>query len=629
MEVSMAPIPPFTAFPLLSSVRASLARDVFAPAQRLSTVRQITAMLDGIYAHLWQKRAMYAFDPVTRLRLLERELPGMTDARFQAALQRIMVELRDLHTLYVLPRPYRNTASVGILVERFWDDQTPHWIVSKLADGLGTGDAPFTVGVEVTHWNGAPVAAAVARHADEESGSNPAARLARGIERMTQRSLALSAIPDEDWVDLEYLVDDRPNGIRLPWRVVDSAHVLEFDEEAALRGGTATDLGIDVRNEILQRVKKTLFAPAAGRAGGQVPTDAATGLLETSRDHELRARVVTTTHGVYGHLRIFTFKPVDEPDVVDDIGDFLAEVQRLLELLPPDGLILDVRGNGGGAVRAAESLLQYFTPKPITPSPLQLVATPATADLCAKVEQLNPWRASVEQSLATGSQYSAALPLYKPAEVNKVGQIYHGPVVLVTDALCYSATDTFASLFQDHGVGTVLGVDPATGAGGANVWALSDLLTQWPGAPVEPLPFGADLRVALRRTLRVGERAGQPIEDLGVQPDTPYRLTRRDLLEGNVDLMEAAGQELAKGITRVLTATVAAQSPTAVTLKVTTNRIDSVDLYVDGRPALTRRVGDGEQRVEVPISGAGSRLIRIEGFDHTQLVAARNVTLTG
>src|SRR5262249_44900198 len=117
----MAPIPPFIAFPLLSSVRASLARDVFAPAQRLSTVRQITAMLEGIYAHLWQKRAMYAFDPIARLRVLERGLPGMSDARFHAALQRIMVELRDLHTLYVLPRPYRNTASVGILVERLWD----------------------------------------------------------------------------------------------------------------------------------------------------------------------------------------------------------------------------------------------------------------------------------------------------------------------------------------------------------------------------------------------------------------------------------------------------------------------------------------------------------------------------
>jgi hypothetical protein len=598
----MAPIPPFAAFPLLSSERASLARDVFTPAQRLSTVRQISVMLEGIYAHLWQKRAMYAFDPVARLRVLERELPGMSDTRFQAVLQRIMVELRDLHTLYVLPRPYRNTASVGILVERFWDSETPHWIVSKVADGLGTGDAPFTVGVEVTHWNGAPIAVAVARHADEESGSNPAARLARGIERMTQRPLALSAIPDEDWVDLEYLVDDRPNNIRLPWRVVDSAHVLEFDEEAALRGGTTVDLGLDVRSEILQRVKKALFGQAAGRAGRQAPADAAAepDPLKTPRDHELRARIITTTHGVYGHLRIFTFKPVDEPDVADDIGDFLAEVQRLLGLLPPDGLILDVRDNGGGAVRAAESLLQYFTPKPITPSPLQLIATPATADLCAKVEQLNPWRDSVEQSLATGSQYSAALPLYKPAEVNKVGQIYHGPVVLVTDALCYSATDTFASLFQDHGIGMVLGVDPATGAGGANVWALSDLLTQWPGAPVEPLPFGADLRVALRRSLRVGERAGQPIEDLGVQllqSDIPYRLTRRDLLEGNVDLMEAAGRELAKGITRVLTATVAAQSPTAVTLSLTTGRIDSIDLYVDGRPALTRRVGNGELRV--------------------------------
>src|SRR5262249_61064324 len=130
--------------------------------------------------------------------------------------------------------------------------ETAPWAVVEPGDGPGTGARPFPGGVEVPNWNGAPIGVAAARHADEESGSNPAARLARGIERMTQRPLALSAIPDEDWVDLEYLVDGRPNNIRLPWRVVDSAHVLEFDEEAVLRGGPAADLGIDVRNEILQ-----------------------------------------------------------------------------------------------------------------------------------------------------------------------------------------------------------------------------------------------------------------------------------------------------------------------------------------------------------------------------------------
>ena len=38
-----------------------------------------------------------------------------------------------------------------------------------------------------------------------------------------------------------------------------------------------------------------------------------------------------------------------------------------------------------------------------------------------------------------------------------MGQTYHGPVVLITDALCYSTTDIFAAGFQDHDLGFVLG----------------------------------------------------------------------------------------------------------------------------------------------------------------------------
>ena len=30
--------------------------------------------------------------------------------------------------------------------------------------------------------------------------------------------------------------------------------------------------------------------------------------------------------------------------------------------MPPDGLVVDLRGNGGGAIQAAERLLQLFTP---------------------------------------------------------------------------------------------------------------------------------------------------------------------------------------------------------------------------------------------------------------------------
>ena len=143
----------------------------------------------------------------------------------------------------------------------------------------------------------------------------------------------------------------------------------------------------------------------------------------------------------------------------------------------------------------------------------------------------------MDQAVETGSIYSSAFPITPVDGANAIGQRYYGPVVLVTDARCYSATDIFAAGFQDHEIGPVLGVDDNTGAGGANVWthgllkALRRPAAATPRPPYAPLPRQADMRVAIRRTLRVGALAGTPVEDLGVAADARHEMTRRDVLE--------------------------------------------------------------------------------------------------
>ena len=56
------------------------------------------------------------------------------------------------------------------------------------------------------------------------------------------------------------------------------------------------------------------------------------------------------------------------------------------------------------------------------------------------------------------------------------------------------------------------------------------------------------MRVAIRRTLRVGLQAGTEIEDLGVEPTDVHDLTLRDLLERprDADLLEAAAKLLSQ-----------------------------------------------------------------------------------
>ncbi|MET4720722.1 hypothetical protein ABIF63_004828 [Bradyrhizobium japonicum] len=52
------------------------------------------------------------------------------------------------------------------------------------------------------------------------------------------------------------------------------------------------------------------------------------------------------------------------------------------------------------------------------------------------------------------------------------------------------------------------------------------------------------MRVAIRRTLRVGAQAGTEIEDLGIEPDKIHEPTVQDLLNNDVDLFQAAAELL-------------------------------------------------------------------------------------
>ena len=240
----------------------------------------------------------------------------------------------------------------------------------------------------------------------------------------------------------------------------------------------------------------------------------------------------------YGYVRIFTFNvPAADP--------FVDEFVRLVGLLPDTGLVIDVRGNGGGLIYAAEQLLQVLTPAPIEPEPAQFVNTVLNLKICRNHRRstalpglvLEPWIDSIQQATRTGAAFSRGIPITSPDDANRRGQAYQGPVVLITDALSYSATDLFAAGFQDHAIGPVIGVGGATGAGGANVWThallrrLMEPDNEDPGpSPFQVLPRGADLRVAVRRTTRVGSNAGNVLEDLGVVPGgaVPDEPARRD-----------------------------------------------------------------------------------------------------
>ena len=605
-------------------------------AERRTLVEQALILINDIYVHLPLKKAMHSIDPVQRLRLLKSRVDSMSELDFHSELLATFNSLRDLHTNYTLPAPYQGRfAFLGLMIERFEDNGRSRWMVSKVAEGLSTV-TELVPGVELTHWNGMPMDIAVWRNAQKEAGSNEAARLARGLESMTLRALASSLPPDEDWVDLAFVADGQTHEARLNWFVFNGGNELrQLVADPASFFGTPLrhQVALDWRTEAMRRIKKKLFSASACeeerkvKAAGNKPLEAtaeqaAARVIPTARPDDISARLVETPDGTFGYLKLWTFHMKDQ-----DINGFVSEVMRLLDTaFPPQGLILDVRGNGGGYVIAAEFLLQLLTPHVIEPEPTQFINTPATRKLTDTATDMRPWQDSLVLGLSTGAQYSNAIPLSDPGLVNSVGQLYHGPVVLITDAFCYSACDMFAGGFKDHDIGIVLGVDDATGAGGANVLDHESLRRQWQGGPLRTLPGGADMRVSLRRTLRVGELAGQPVEDLGVKPDIRAQLTQNDLLNGNEDLLNTAGKLLSQQTPRALDMGVLSDNAGQFYLEVEALNVPEVDVYINGRPQSSQSTPSGTSQFPVDLP-TGEVDIRLEGYDNGQLVAACNIDL--
>lgn len=638
---------------LLADFLDGVGDGTLALADRLVLVDQALVMIEQCYVHLVLKQAMHAVDPVQRLRLLRARLATLTEdtrgpeVEFHREMGEIFASVRDLHTNYLLPSPFRGrTAFLPFLVERYVDDAAAdgggeHFVVTKVASGLN--HPTFVPQVEVLHWNGTPIRRAVEANARQQAGSNPEASLARGLDALTIRPLVRSLPPDEDWVVVTYRgLDDAEHEIRFDWQVASAGTGGGGDGIGPGVAGRAAQ-GVDLELLAVNEAKKRMFAPAAVAAAADIASasdvsQVAVGDADvaTSMPTVFRARPVTTPSGTFGHIRIFTFS-------VDDADEFVTEFVRLAGRLPAEGLIVDVRGNGGGLIYASERLLQVLTPRHIVPEPTQMTTTPVMLDLCERHDpspldptfDLAPWVSSLRQAVSTGAQYSNAFPITDEASANAVGQRYHGPVVLVTDALCYSATDIFAAGFQDHAIGPVLGVDGNTGAGGANVWThdLLKLLLDTPANPDSPfvdLPAGAGFRVSVRRTLRVApERSGTPVEDLGVVPDERHHLTRADVVGGNDDLLARAGELLAARPAYTL-APAAAPTVAAdgrVRLRLATAGLDRVDVAFDGRPVASLDVADGTADHALTPAAPAPSVLDLTGWAAGAVVARRREPL--
>jgi C-terminal processing protease CtpA/Prc len=615
---------------LLSEFRSGATqRDVLGPRDMRRIAQLARRLLDDYYVHLPFKRAMHAIDPLRSLRLLERRAEDLDPRSFHDEMLAVFADLRDRHTVYWVPEPYRNqTAALPFRIQRTRSEEGHRYLVSEVTEPWlprEAADQPrFEPGVEVTHWNAVPIERAIQLYERWDAGANPEARRARGIALLTDRPLTFAPLPDEDWVDLLYRAGGQDAGIRLQWRVFELKPGPGVRERTEVEGASAYELGLDPVAEAVRRSQKLRFRPEYVRIEAQVaegrepPEEGPEGEPVSTLPDHLQYRVYEREDRRYGYLRIRSFD-------VPSVGEFTTEVQRILgEMKAPDGLIIDVRGNGGGKIEAGERLLQLFTPQVIQPEGVQFLSTWGTRRI-VEGPSFERWQPSLSRTELTGEAFSGALPLRDRygASCNEIGQRYYGPAVLIVDALCYSTTDVFAAGFQDNEVGCkVIGTDGRTGAGGGNPWSVDAI--EWQAHQQWERPEGVSFDIAVRRSLRVGEQAGVPLEGMGVKPDVVHELTERDVMGKNEDLLDEAIGILAGEPSYALDSTVEWRDGVA-RITVRSRGITQLDVYLDGRPSgRPVPIEHDETLIEVSAAPDRSHYYRLYGFDdRNELVAAR------
>ncbi|MEK6322493.1 MAG: S41 family peptidase [Acidobacteriota bacterium] len=590
---------------------------------RLRIVEQALLLLNMNYVHLPLKRAMHAVDPIQRLKLLRFRLLEMKESdlpsemQFHQRMMEIFASTRDLHTMYLLPAPFKDhVAYLPFLIEQYFErnkdgERVEKFMVSRVVKEFyqsipnpGEEVLSFEPGVEVLFWNGVPINRAIELNGESQAGSNIDARFARGLDNLTIRPLETSLPPDEVWVNITYRSKTgKTLTLNQEWLVHTTGAA--GTPQLASKSTRKKRAAIDIKKTKINQVRKTLFAPRDVR-------------VRKSLQHIFHAESRKVDGREFGYIRLFSFD-VDDPD------EFVKEFARVIKSdeFPQEGLIIDVRGNGGGKIRAGERLLQLFTPRRIKPELFEFLNTPLNLEICRMAPKqwfLSQWADSIAESVVTGATYSSGFPLNSEESCNDIGQTYYGPVVLITDALSYSTTDIFAAGFQDNEIGEVLGTSDNTGAGGANVWWYEDLIKAVGNhhrSPFRPLPRGADMLVAVRRSIRVGRHAGRPLEELGIVPDQRHYMTKRDVLNRNDDLIKRAGRSLKSKPVYALSVKPFTLKEGSFGLVITAvsrleprnsrSKISRLDLSVNGRPCKSFDAKDGSIRARRVILGSSDR----------------------
>ncbi|HWC96008.1 MAG TPA: S41 family peptidase [Candidatus Sulfopaludibacter sp.] len=642
-------------------------------AERQIILDQAILLFRNLYPHMPFKTDIYHFlHPADYLaQAVIPQFQSLGESDFHDFIVAAFSLVRDAHSLYGKPSPFRGSVAFLPFQMRPYTDETGrvHYIVASVMAGF---DHPaFAPGAEILAWGQEPIENHVQRAAARLPGGNLTAARTRGAIHCTVRPLTFVQVPFADELpsaSLTYLPigGTHPQAISMPWAAA-TGFAMQTGFPNTAYSMSSLSLASFECGKILQwKNPSPPPDPNDHNAVSQLPN--VFEFLYTKgplqQGYINLSDLICPAHpdARFGYIRIKGFS--DGQASLAAADRIVNEFQRILTLMDEvaqDGLVIDIRGNPGGEVAAAERMLQMLTPGPITPQRFHLANTPAMLTVLANIKsaasktprtpaddskltdaklELGPWLDDAANTpFPAGDRLTSGQPLTSPALANDTGQIYQGRVMLMVDGLTYSAADIFAAGFQDHAIGHIIGPDATTGGGGATLWSHSDLRSKLgpsPGVALQPLPRDTSMSLAVRRCSRVVFFDGQPVEDVGVKVDVQFApVSVADVLEGYPSIVRRACVELEMMAAYRLDNVKPHINPDGsvnitLTAKTTSpnqqDAIHSLVFYLNGHQALSAAPGQPSYTVPAVPGIASPATLRIEA--HTAvLVAVRNLSL--
>lgn len=534
----------------------------FSLADKRSMVQAVKKVYEGLNPHRFLHDNFLGIDFSAALDAIELS-EDLSNTDFYVKMEQTFQLMDDKHSVFVLPYPFNSSvATLGFEPKIFFDKDGDdpmkrRYVVSDFPTNLIPEGSTIAVGSEILSFNGVPIDEAVRELGRNSYGSNKAAQIDSGVNLLAFRVLMGEQIPFEPTVDIGFVNADGEEGVvTLTWLFVEFRLPEMLD--TMVRHFTPGDSGPCSRPRssawnIQKPDKSASVGPKLLNSNVRVVEEGRIPIpVDPAFQARFQAEVLSTSNGPIGRFVLPDFGSLATPELV-------AEITRVLSILPENGLIMDLRNNGGGQPDYVKLLVEMVSG--ITPpqQPTSLRATQFTKDAFDSVtDELTPeefralsgYRASIGTAIKVGEPFSGAtVGLYSEVIANvsvPVPRAYFGPVVTLVNGITYSAGDLYSSLQADLDLSLLVGVSDNVGAGGASTLGYQTLAEMFPGV-LDPLPGVTDyghFTSSFSRYYRSGKKLGAIVENFGVKPEVRYYPTLDDALKQDCDLFEFLGQKL-------------------------------------------------------------------------------------